>query len=312
MALTEQNDLLLPGPWTHRDITANGVRLHIAEAGRGPLVVLLHGFPQLWWAWRHQIPALGDAGYRVVAVDLRGFGSSDKPPRPYDPITTAGDIAGLVRALGQSQAYVVGQDLGAMVGWTLTALHPGMVRGLAVIGATHPRRWRREMVFANAQRRASAYIFEYQVPRLPESRLTRDDAADVDELLRSWSAPAWAATDDFAAASRLYRDAMQVPQASYGAAEHFRWMVRSLIRPDGLKFVKSLRPRVAAPVLHLHGADDTCVLPSTAEGSGAYVAADYRWRLLDGCGHFPAEEQPDVVTAELIDWLGSIADQGQG
>ncbi|WP_153504186.1 alpha/beta fold hydrolase [Cumulibacter manganitolerans] len=302
MTPTEPNDLLLPGPWTHRDITANGVRLHVAEAGRGPLVVLLHGFPQFWWAWRHQIPALADAGFRVVAPDLRGLGASDKPPRPYDPVTTAGDIAGLVRALGRSDAYIVGSDLGGMIGWTMAALHPGMVRGLAVLGTAHPRRWRREMVFADAQRRASSYIFAAQPPRLPEARLVHDHGAKIADLMTSWAGP-WRVTSDFADAVALYRAAICVPQAAYGAAEYFRWMVRSLMRPDGLAFVQSLRRRADAPVLQLHGADDPCVLPRTADGAQAYTSADYRWRLLADCGHFPAEEQPATVTDELVGWL---------
>lgn len=304
MGLTEQNDLLLPGPWTHRDLTANGVRLHVAEAGSGPLVVLLHGFPQLWWAWRHQIPALADAGYRVAAVDLRGIGSSDKPPRPYDPVTTAGDIAGLVRALGQSQTYLVGHGLGGMVGWTMAALHPGMVRGLAVLGAAHPRRWRHEIVSSHAQRKASAHIFGSQLPRLPEARLSRDDAAEVERLMRCWSG-SWRDTTDFATAVAFYRRAMLVPQAAYGATEYSRWMVRSLLRPDGFTFLQTMRRRLDCPVLQLHGKLDTNVLVQTAQGSGAYVEADYRWQLLDDCGHFPAEEQPVAVTAALLTWLAS-------
>lgn len=304
MGLTEQNELLRPGPWTHRDLTANGVRLHVAEAGHGPLVVLLHGFPQFWWAWRHQITALADAGYRVVAVDLRGVGSSDKPPRPHDPVTTAGDIAGLVRALGQSQAYLVGHDLGGMVGWTMAALHPGMVRGLAVLGAAHPRRWRHEIVRSHAQRKASAHVFASLLPRLPEARLTRDDAAEVERLMRCWSG-SWRDTADFASAVAIYRSAMQVPQAAYGASEYSRWMVRSLLRPDGYTFQKAMRRRLECPVLQLHGKLDPCVLPETAHGSGAYVEADYRWQLLDDCGHFPAEEQPDTVTHALLTWLAT-------
>lgn len=302
MGLTEQNDLLLPGPWTHRDLTATGVRLHVAEAGAGPLVVLLHGFPQFWWAWRHQIPALADAGYRVVAADLRGIASSDKPPRPYDPVTTAGDIAGLVRALGCSQAYVVGHGIGGMIGWTMAALHPGMVRGLAVLGAAHPRRWRREIVASGPQRKASAHIFNSQLPRLPEARLVRNDAAEVERLIFDWSGP-WRESEDFAAAVAIYRSAMQVPQAAYGASEYWRWMVRSLLRPDGYSFQQAMRRRLECPVLQLHGRLDTFVLPGTAQGSGAYVTADYRWQLLEHCGHFPAEEQPTAVTEALLSWL---------
>src|SRR6201990_1897845 len=98
------------GPWTHRSVTANGCRFHVASMGEGPLVLLLHGFPEFWWSWRHQLVALSDAGYRVVAPDLRGYGASDKPPRGYDVPTLAADLAGLVRALGESKAVFVGHD----------------------------------------------------------------------------------------------------------------------------------------------------------------------------------------------------------
>src|ERR1700761_8324388 len=102
----------IPGPWSHREVNANGIRLHIAEAGSGPLVLLLHGFPEFWWSWHHQLVALADAGYHVVAPDLRGYGASDKPPRGYDAPTLSADLAGLVRALGERDAVFVGHDWG--------------------------------------------------------------------------------------------------------------------------------------------------------------------------------------------------------
>src|SRR3712207_376699 len=103
----DATSVLLPGPWTHRDISCNGVRLHAAEAGSGPLVLLLHGFPQFWWTWRSQLTSLADAGFHVVAPDLRGYGASDKPPRGYDLPTLSADVAALVRALGEQDAVVV-------------------------------------------------------------------------------------------------------------------------------------------------------------------------------------------------------------
>src|SRR5207249_12097458 len=102
--LVEESTTLVEGPWTHRDISANGIHLHVAELGSGPLVVLLHGFPEFWWAWRHQLVDLADAGWRAVAPDLRGYGASDKPPRGYDAMTLAADVAGLIRALGERDA----------------------------------------------------------------------------------------------------------------------------------------------------------------------------------------------------------------
>ncbi|MDN5751050.1 MAG: alpha/beta hydrolase, partial [Pseudonocardia sp.] len=134
----DPSSVRLPGPWAHRSISANGIRLHVTECGDGPLVVLLHGFPEFWWTWRHQLVGLAARGYRAVAVDLRGYGDSDKPPRGYDLWTLAGDVAGLIGALGESRAHVVGHDWGALIGWTVAAVHPRRVRSLAVLGGPHP------------------------------------------------------------------------------------------------------------------------------------------------------------------------------
>ncbi|HVV23603.1 MAG TPA: alpha/beta hydrolase, partial [Pseudonocardiaceae bacterium] len=128
----------IPGPWAHRDVSANGIRIHIATLGDGPLVLLLHGFPEFWWAWRHQLTALADAGYRAVAMDLRGYGDSDKPPRGYDGWTLAGDVAGLIKALGETRAHLVGHAWGGMIAWTVAALHPRLVRSVTAVAAPHP------------------------------------------------------------------------------------------------------------------------------------------------------------------------------
>ncbi|PRZ43096.1 pimeloyl-ACP methyl ester carboxylesterase [Antricoccus suffuscus] len=295
--------ILADGPWTHREISANGIRLHIAEAGKGPLVVLLHGFPQNWWMWRHLIPRLADAGYHVVAPDLRGFGASDKPPRSYDLMTVSGDVGGLIRALGAREATVIGHDIGGLVAWTTAALHPGVVRGLGAVSAPHPRRLRRELISSNAQRRALAHAFAYQLPRVPESQLTSDNGAEVREIMRKWTGPDWAHTTDFAYATEVYRQAMCVPQAAYGAAEYFRWMMRSLARPDGARFAKSLAVRIDVPVLQLQGWLDPVLLPQTSDGSSAYVAGPYESHYFDNLGHFLPEEDPETVGALIEEWL---------
>jgi pimeloyl-ACP methyl ester carboxylesterase len=294
--------VLLPGPWTHRDLSANGVRLHVAEAGEGPLVLLLHGFPEFWWTWRAQLPALAAAGFRAVAPDLRGYGASDKPPRGYDLPTLAADVAALVRALGEQDAVVVGHDWGALLGWTTAALHPRSVRRLAVLSMAHPRLLRAGLA-DRRQRRALRHTLRFQLPRLPERRLTRADDDPVAELLRRWSGPDWVHTADFAEAVARYRSAARIPQAAYGAMEYYRWAGRSQLRPDGLRYARRMAAPVTAPTLQLHGALDPCVLPSTAEGSDRYVAGAYEWRLLPRTGHFPHEESPAEVTSTLLSWL---------
>ncbi len=297
----DATSVLLPGPWAHRDVSANGVRLHAAEAGSGPLVLLLHGFPQFWWSWRHQLTGLAAAGLRVVAPDLRGYGASDKPPRGYDLPTAAADAAAVVRALGEEEAVVVGADWGGLVAWTMAALHPRSVRSLVVVSAAHPRRLR-SSVSDPRQRRALAYALPFQLPRLPERRLTRPDDDPVAELMRRWAGPSWVHTVDFAEAVSRYRSASRIPQAAYGAMEYYRWAGRSQLRPDGWRFARRMAAPVTAPTLQLHGALDRAVLPSTARGSGRYVAGAYEWRELPGVGHFPHEEAPDEVTAAIAAW----------
>jgi pimeloyl-ACP methyl ester carboxylesterase len=299
----DATSVLLPGPWTHRSISANGVGLHLAEAGTGPLILLLHGFPQFWWTWRTQLTALADAGFHVVAPDLRGYGASDKPPRGYDLPTLSADIAALVRALGEQDAVVVGHDWGGLLGWTTAALHPRSVRRLVVLSMAHPRRLRAGMTDAR-QRRASAYTLRFQVPRLPERMLTRADDDPVADLMQRWAGPEWARTKDFAEAVDRYRSASRIPQAAYGAMEYHRWAARSQLRPDGLRYARRMAAPITAPTLQLHGQLDTCVLPSTARGSGRYVAGAYEWRELPGIGHFPQEEAPDTVSAAIAQWAG--------
>ena len=155
----------------HRHATVDdGVRLHYVEAGKGPLVVLLHGFPEYWYGWRHQIPALVKAGFRVVAPDQRGYADSDKPAgwRDYRTEILARDIARLIEALGEEKASVVGHDWGAAVGWGLAMLHPERVDRLAILNVPHPRRLLQGFRTAR-QLRKSWYMFYFQIPWLPET-----------------------------------------------------------------------------------------------------------------------------------------------
>ncbi len=298
----DESCVLLDGPWTHRFVSANGTRFHVVEAGTGPLVLFLHGFPEFWWAWHHQLVALAGAGYRAVAVDLRGCGASDKPPRGYDGYTMAGDVVGMIRGLGERSAVLVGAGYGGMIAWTTAAFHPTMVRRLVVAGAAHPLRLRAALASdPRGQLAAALPVLRFQVPRY-EHVLTRNGAALVGEYLRRWGGPAWVGGPEFAEYAQRCRDAMQIPQASFCAMEAYRWAVRSVLRLHGYRFVKLVQQPITSPTLQLHGALDPATLPRTAQGSGRYVVADYQWRLLDGVGHFPQVEAPELVTGEILRW----------
>ena len=300
MAGNDGSPVFAEGPWSHRAVTANGTRFHIAESGEGPLVLLLHGFPQFWWTWRSQLPSLSAAGFRAVAADLRGYGGSDKPPRGYDLITAASDAAGMVRALGEANAVVVGHDWGGLVAWTMAAYFPKVVRRLAVVSVAHPLRMRATLLTDVARGGTGiGQTLGFQVPVLPERRLVRHGALQVSRMLHAWSGPGWPDPE----ADRRYRAAMCIPSVAHSALEYHRWFMRSRLRSDGMRYAHRMRAPVQAPTLQLHGALDSCVRPATARGSGRYVDAPYRWRLIDGAGHFPQEEQSDRLTAELCHWL---------
>ena len=137
--------LLLPGPWEHQHIAANGTRFHVAlstpegdDGDDAPLVLLLHAFPQNWYAWRAQLPALAAAGYRVAAMDLRGFGNSDRPPRFHDSQSLAADVSGVIRSLGAANAVIVGHGYGGQVAWSMPSLAPDVTRAVGILSSPHP------------------------------------------------------------------------------------------------------------------------------------------------------------------------------
>jgi len=308
--MTAEPVIQITGPWTHRSVSANGTRFHVASMGEGPLVLLLHGFPEFWWTWRHQLVTLADAGYRAVAVDLRGYGGSDKPPRGYDLITAAADAAGLIRALGEANATVVGHDWGGLTAWTLAAYFPKAVRRLAIVSMAHPLRMRARVLSGpvtisralnepDGPVKRAGYPLAFQLPMFPERQLVRDGGALVGSILSSWSAPGWPDRDTV----RIYQRAMRIPPVAHTSLEYHRWFARSSFRPDGLRYARHMRTPVTAPVLHLHGAVDSCIPPQAARGAGRYVEGPYRWKVIDGAGHFPHEERPGPFDADLLGWL---------
>lgn len=296
------------GPWRHEFVPANGARFHVALAGpedRGvrdpgpPLVVLLHSFPQFWWAWRHQVEPLAAAGYRVAAMDLRGVGASDKPPIGYDAPTRTRDIAGVIRSLGAGRAVVVGHGTGGSLAWAMATLQPAVTAGVAAFSAPHPARMHASSrrLLTPAARRHLAF---FQVPTLPERALTSGDL--VDRVLADGAARAF--DDDVVA---TYRTVMRIPFAAHTAMESLRWAVRSTPRPDGRRFLNALRRPVGVPALQVHGGRDGLLRRELADADGAALARDFRFEVLPDVGHYLPEEAPDDVTSLLLDWLPRVA-----
>ena len=236
-----------------------------------------------------------------MAVDLRGYGASDKPPRGYDLWTLAGDIAGLVPALGESRVHVAGHGCGGLVSWTLAALHPRRVATLAVLSAPHPRALRRSLL-RDPRGPVTPLALGMQLPRLPERALRRGRAG---RLLREWAAPGWAATPEAVEAAARYDEALRIAPAAHCAAEYVRWAGRSQLRADGRRFAAALARPVEAPVLALWGEQDPAVRRAAMEASAPWSGASFTVETVAGAGHFPHEEIPATVTSRLTTWLSS-------
>lgn len=266
-------------------------------------MLMLHGFPQFWYAFRHQMLALADAGYRAAAMDLRGYGASDKPPRGYDTYMGGRDAAAVVRALGARDAVIVGQGLGGFIAWAMPTFQAETTRAIASLSMSHPRVFRHAVYSDREQLKASKWILDLQIPFAPERAMEKDPSY-VEGLLRSWSSPLgeWPAPEDV----ERYAAGMALPFVGHSAAEHYRWFGRSQLRPDGPMFMRRIRRPLQVPVLQLHGDEDTCVLPSAGIASERYCAKGYDLAMIDGAGHFLAEEAPAQVNRHLISWLDSL------
>src|SRR4051794_7795613 len=170
---------------THRTIETNGINMHVAEAGKGPLVLLLHGWPESWYSWRHQLPALADAGFHAVAPDQRGYGGTDAPEdiEAYDILDLTADAAGILHALGEEKAVVVGHDWGAPVAWNSALLYPDRYRAVAALsvpymgrGPMPPLQLMRAMFGNNF-----FYILYFQTPGVAEAEFS----ADIPRMMRT-------------------------------------------------------------------------------------------------------------------------------
>ncbi len=272
-------------------------RVADGEQADRPLVILLHGFGSFWWSWRHQLRGL--SGARVVAVDLRGYGGSDKPPRGYDGWTLAGDTAGLIRALGHSSATLIGHADGGLVCWATSILHARAVDAVALVSSPHPAALRESVLADSAQRRALLpWLLRYQLPIWPERKLMRHNAIEVERVVRSRAGDAWLATEDFAETVRHLRQAIQIPGAAHSTLEYQRWAVRSQLRAEGRRFMQSMRRRSLFRCSICGGGRSVCAgrLGAPHPAHRAAAAGSYPCA---GAGHFAHEETPGPVNAAL-------------
>jgi pimeloyl-ACP methyl ester carboxylesterase len=278
---------------TFRD--ANDVRLHVVVAGDAddPLVVLLHGFPEFWYEWHQYIEPLVDAGYRVLVPDQRGYNRSDKPAgvRPYRITELSGDVVDLIATEGRDAAHVIGHDWGAAVGWDLALRHPDAVDRLGIINVPHPTVFQRTLTSNLTQLRKSWYMFFFQIPRLPERYVGRNDYGFLVTALEE-ARPGTFTETDF----ERYRRAWAEEEALTATINWYRALFRHGEDPP--------RGRVRAPTLIVWGDDDQALVPEMASRSLEYCDEGNIERFPDAT-HWIPHEYPDRVSGLLLDHLGS-------
>jgi pimeloyl-ACP methyl ester carboxylesterase len=289
------NDLILIEPaWRERMLGANGIEFHIVEAGEpgAPLLLLLHGFPEFWWAWRKQLTPLAVAGFHVVAPDLRGFNLSSAPQGmpAYQLDIVAADIVALSDALGADRIHLVGHDWGAVIGWWVAARYPDKLKQVVLISGPHPQAWARQALSNPGQALRSAYIAFFQLPWLPETALgargfarlksamrrsTRERSLDphtLDQYARAWERP-----DSLSAMLNYYR---------------------ALRRLRAEPPLASIRP----PVLVLWGDKDRFLGRGVMEASAA-LCENGQFVAIEGASHWLHWEDPERITAEILGFL---------
>lgn len=277
-----------------RSVLANGVRFHCATAGEGPLVLLLHGFPERWFSWEGPLEALAAAGYRAVAPDLRGYGLSERPSSGYDIDTLSADVAALIRALGETRATVIGHDWGGAITWAAAERHPDVIARYAVLNCPHPWVLRNVGLFGSPRQLArSWYILFFGLPWLPEQWLSHDRGAIIARMLRRAAVDRTRFTPDRVA---RYRDSVRTPEDARTMLAYYREALRAGLRP-----MEAPRP-ILQPGMLLWAEEDIALGLELIPGHLKF-ARELRVERIPGCGHFVQLERPEEVSARLIRWL---------
>ncbi|MBX2998507.1 MAG: alpha/beta hydrolase [Caldilineaceae bacterium] len=279
----------------HETVKTNGVRLHVVQAGPedGPLVILLHGFPEFWYGWRRQIPALAEAGYWVWAPDQRGYNLSDKPAEipAYNLDELTRDIVGLIDAAGREKAFVIGHDWGAAVAWWLAIHYPERVEKLGILNVPHPSVMAKTLRSQPRQLLKSWYIFFFQIPRLPEFLISRGQWQGAKQIMRRSSRPGSFSDEDL----EMYREAWSQPQAFTSMINWYRAAVR-----NSQKMGRSRR--VSIPTLMLWGVNDVALDRSMAQPSIDFCD-EGRLVFFEQATHWVQHDEADKVTKFLLDFL---------
>lgn len=288
--------MLDPINFKHQMHSVNGVQLHCVTAGEGPLVVLLHGFPEAWFSWRHQIPALAEH-FTVVAPDMRGYNLSSKPPHieDYTIATLAEDVVQLVQTLGYERAHIVGHDWGGGVAWATALLRPDVVETLTVLNCPHPRILSQNLLTNPRQLRRSWYIFFFQLPFLPEWGFRAFDYQTIERAFRDTTTHPEQWSDEEIAA---YKAAAARPGALRSAINYYR----AAMRPNAQRAMAEVDPVLKMPVQIIWGEQDFALGKELNDTLPRYVP-DLTLHFIPDASHWVQQDRPDLVNQYMLEFL---------
>jgi epoxide hydrolase 4 len=282
--------------WQHSFVETNRIRLHCVSQGEGELVLLLHGFPEFWYSWRYQIPALA-RHFKVVVPDLRGYNDSDKPDSGYDLDTLSADIRGLIEALGYQSAHIVGHDWGGAIAWHLAQKFPRTLDRLAVLNAPHPHQFLQELTGNIDRLRRSWYVLALQVPGIPDWLMQQNLKDFVKNLFREQAVRKGAFSQEDTC---LYQAALAKPGVLAAISNYSR---QFLSPPNWMiNWGKTPEP-ITIPTLVLWGQEDSLLSQRFTEGLEKLISAPFKLRLIPQCGHWIQQEVPQTVNRELLNFL---------
>jgi len=273
--------------------------MHYVTQGKGKLLLLLHGFPDFWYGWRFQIPTLAEH-FRVVAPDLRGYNETDKPEGvdKYSLIFLTRDILGLMNALGEKEAMIVGHDWGGVVAWSLAAYYPEATEKLVLLSAPHPNVYTRRISGLWRQLQKSWYIFFFQTPDVSEEVLSRNKYAFLKSMLLDSFVKKGILTDEDLSA---YVNAWSKPRALTAAINYYM----ANMHPAILFSEKVVAfPKIKSSTLVLWGDLDVALSKDLVINTDEFVDAPYSAKYFPNCGHWVHVEEPELVNRYLLEFLG--------
>ena len=281
-------------------VEANGRTVRALEAGKGPLIIALHGFPDLPISYRHQIPVLAENGYRVVAPYMHGyFPSADAPDGPYEVAVLVQDVLALIDQLTEQPAILIGHDWGATVARSAAILAPEKISKIVCMSVPTAGNFRRALVSNPKQQRRSWYVFFFQLT-IAEMAIAHNDFEFIERLWQEWS-PGWSCPQSVMSE---IKEAFRQPSVLKAALGYYRSLYNpALQHPDFADIRKRLNDPIPVPTLYLHGANDGCIGVETTEGMESAFLRDFEIHIIPSAGHFVHQEQPEVVNQLITRFL---------